>query len=240
LIDVKRPAGVLLDFGGTLVEEVAYEPRPGTAALLARAVHIPPGVTLDVAVARARRVSAAVSKRRDEFQIEVPWPAVTRLIHDFLGVRFAASWPELELHFWEASVTMRPMPGAAEALAAMAEAGIPMAVVSNSSFGAATVQHELAKHGLADHLAFVMVSADYGVRKPNPLLFDTAAARLGVPGNRVWFVGDRLDTDIAGARAAGLRTVWLHPTGAGESAGPDSTVKSWAEFVDLFQEATWQ
>ena len=237
---MQRPAGVLFDFGGTLVEEVAYEPHAGTAALLANAAHVPPGVTLDAAVARARRVSAAVNKRRDEFQIETPWPAVTRLIHDFLGVRFEVPWPELELAFWDASVTMRPMPGARDALAAMAESGIPMAVLSNSSFAAATVQRELAKHGLADHLAFVMVSADYSVRKPNPLLFETAAAKLSVLREAIWFVGDRLDTDVAGATAAGMRTVWLRPAGAADSNEPDATVGSWAELLGLLQEATQQ
>jgi hypothetical protein len=36
-----RPKGLLFDFGGTLVEEVAYDVRAGTEALLARAVYLP-------------------------------------------------------------------------------------------------------------------------------------------------------------------------------------------------------
>jgi len=235
---MNRPRGLLFDFGGTLVEEVAYDPHAGTTALLAAAAHVPPGVTLDAAVARARRVSAVVSARREEFQMEAPWPAVTRLIHDFLGVRFAAPLSELELTFWDASVTMRPMTGARDALAAIADAGIPMAVLSNSSFGAATIRHELARHRLADHLAFVMVSADYVVRKPNLLLFEIAAVRLGVPRDDIWFVGDRLDTDIAGAKAAGLRAVWLRPPGAAPSDNADATVLDWAELLALIQAAT--
>ena len=234
---MKRPRGILFDFGGTLIEEVGYDPHTGTAALLATAAHVPPAVTLDVAVARARRVSGVVSARREEFQIEAPWTAVTRLIHDSLGVQFAVPLSELERTFWDASVTMRPMRGAREALAAIAEAGIPMGVVSNSSFAAATIRHELAKYGLADHLAFVMVSADYVVRKPNPLLFEAAAVRLGVAHTDVWFVGDRLDTDVAGAKAAGLRTVWLRPSGAGPSSAPDATVADWAELLALFHSA---
>jgi len=230
---MKRPKGILFDFGGTLVEEVAYDPHAGTAALLAAAAYVPPGVSLDVAAARARRVSAVVSARREEFQIEAPWTSVTRLIHDFLGVQFAAPMSELEVAFWDASVTMRPMPGAREALAAIADVGIPMAVLSNSSYGAATIRHELAKYGLADHLAFVMVSADYVVRKPNPLLFETAAVRLGVAHEDVWFVGDRLDTDVAGAKAAGLRAVWLRPSSAAPSNDADATVADWAELLAL-------
>ena len=86
--------------------------------------------------------------------------------------------------------------------------GIPMGVVSKCSFGSEAILYELEKHGLAEHLEFVMVSAEYAVRKPNVLLFTTAAARLGLAPEEIWFVGDRLDTDIAGARAANMKAVW--------------------------------
>jgi HAD superfamily hydrolase (TIGR01450 family) len=40
--------------------------------------------------------------------------------------------------------------------------------------------------------------------KPAPLLFTTAARRLGVPTERLVMIGDQLETDIAGASAAGI------------------------------------
>jgi HAD superfamily hydrolase (TIGR01450 family) len=40
--------------------------------------------------------------------------------------------------------------------------------------------------------------------KPAPLLFTTAARRLGVPIDRLVMIGDQLETDIAGAAAAGV------------------------------------
>lgn len=40
--------------------------------------------------------------------------------------------------------------------------------------------------------------------KPGPALFELARSRLGVPAARTLVVGDRLDTDVRGARAAGL------------------------------------
>ena len=58
-----------------------------------------------------------------------------------------------------------------------------------------------------------MVSSEYAVRKPNPLIFETAAARLAVPPEHVWVVGDRLDTDVAGAKAVGMTAVWFQPGG---------------------------
>jgi putative hydrolase of the HAD superfamily len=230
-----RPKAVLLDFGGTLVEELEYDPRRGAAWMLARAAFCPPHVTLDDVVARADRVTRELAMRRDEFQIETPWPALTRLIHDFLGIRFDAPMHELEIGFWRAATRTAPRAGACNAMAALALAGVAMAVVSNSSFGEPVIRAELARHGLAEALAFIMVSAEYAVRKPQALLFDTAAARLGLAPRDIWFIGDTLDTDIAGARAAGMTAVWLRPAGADAptSVEPDRIADDWPALVRL-------
>ena len=185
---------------------------------------------------RAKTVSAQVLDRRDEFGIETPWPAFTRLIYDFLGVRFDRTPAALELAFWKASVTTRPMPGARQALSEFHGAGIPMAVVSNCSFGPEVIRYELQKHGLTEYLTFVMVSAEYAVRKPNALLFDTAAARLGIAPKDIWFVGDRQDTDMAGAELAQMKPIWLKHSTRGESVY--LTASSWKDITSHFRKAS--
>jgi putative hydrolase of the HAD superfamily len=111
-----------------------------------------------------------------------------------------------------------------------------MAVVSNAMFGPEVIRREIAKYGLADHLAFVTVSAEYVVRKPNALLFDVAAARLGLSPSEIWVVGDRVDTDVRGAQAAGMTAVWLRPPSAADSDEPDITVSGWAGLRRCFEE----
>ena len=234
---MKRPKAVVLDYGGTLVEEAGFDPRAGTEWLLNQASYVAPGVTFDAVFDRARRVAREVADRRDKLGVEAPWVSLTRLIHDYFGTRFSLSYPELERGFWDASVTTYPIPGAREAMDCLARAGVPMAVLSNASFSADVIRRDLAKHGLADHLAFVMVTADYVVRKPNVLVLDVAGARLGVSPGDVWVIGDRLDTDIAGAKAAGMCAVWLKPPNADPSLIPDLTVHDWAELTARFLEA---
>src|SRR5262245_4903740 len=109
---VRPPRGVLIDYGGTLVEEVGVDLRAGTALILERAEYRRPGLTLDDVLARADRVSAEISRRRDQYQIETPWISLNRLIHDYFGTRFTTPPEELELAFWDATVTTRPMAGA--------------------------------------------------------------------------------------------------------------------------------
>ena len=68
------------------------------------------------------------------------------------------------------------------------------------------------------------------VGKPTPHIFRAALARLGVPPEGAAMVGDSLISDVQGARAVGLRTIWLAPPGAvaGE-VRPDLTIRSFAE-----------
>ena len=228
------PRGMLLDYGGTLVDEAAFDARAGMQILLTHVAYRPPNVSVDAIVERVDRITADVGARRDEFEVETPWPSLTRLIYDFFGVRFARPLDELELAFWDAAVMTRPARGAREALEQFHRAGIRLGVVSNSSFRGEVIRHELSKHGLDDHLSVVVASADYAVRKPNPLLFETAAGLLGIAAPDIWFVGDRLDTDIAGARAAGMLPIWIGGSG---SASDVLSVRDWGELSAMLRAA---
>lgn len=233
---MKRPRGLLFDYGGTLVEEVAFDTRAGIEWLLSRAVSKPGPADVERILQRADRVATEVSNRRDLFHIETPWPALTRLIHDACGTRFAEPLSDLELGFWNAAVKTRPMPGVIEALTGFHRMGIPMGVVSNSSFSQATIRHELAKHGLADSFPTIVVSAEYVVRKPNPLALEAAARLLDVPCAEIWFVGDRLDTDVAGATAAGMTPILLAPASTWSGSIP-VTIRDWASLASLIADA---
>jgi HAD superfamily hydrolase (TIGR01662 family) len=226
---LRQPRGILVDYGGTLVVEGGFDARAGTEALLARAAYKNPELTLDAVVARAEAISAELSDRRDEFGVEVPWPNVTRLIHDYFGTRFDAPMSELELVFWKASVTTHAMPGAKEMLDELARRGIPVGVVSNCSFGSHVLAYELAKYGVGDTLAFIIVSAEYSVRKPKPYLFEVAAARLGVAPHDIWFIGDRVDKDVTGAAAAGMTPILFDPSGQRADDAQLVSISSWGE-----------
>jgi putative hydrolase of the HAD superfamily len=232
----RRPRGLLFDYGGTLVDEVRFDLRQATEWLLTHA-QLAHGVTIAHVVERAERVTREVSNRRDVVHIETPWVALTRLIHDALGTRFDAALETLELGFWNAGVETRPMPGVFDALTYFRTAGIPMGVVSNSSFRQDVIRHELSKHGLAEFMTIIIASADYAVRKPNPLIIEAAAGLLGVSCADTWFVGDRLDTDVAGAKAAGMTPVLLASAAGQRAESPAITVSHWGEIVQFVRDA---
>lgn len=228
-----RPHGILFDYGGTLVDEVRYDPDAGLDAVLAHATAPVVGVQLDRVRARAARVAREVADRREEHHVETPWISTSRLIYDACGVTFRQPWDALALTFWDAAVTTVPTPGIHEALAACRTAGMRMGVLSNSSFASPVIAHELSKHGLETFFEFVMVTADYAVRKPTPLVFDAAVARLGTPVAHTWFIGDRLDTDVAGSRAAGLTAAWYARGKAAAAAQADVVIAAWPSLAAL-------
>jgi HAD superfamily hydrolase (TIGR01450 family) len=68
------------------------------------------------------------------------------------------------------------------------------------------------------------------VGKPMPYIFRVALARLDVSSQEAAMVGDSLVSDVRGAQAVGLRTIWLAPPGAPPSEiQPDLTIHQFAE-----------
>jgi FMN hydrolase / 5-amino-6-(5-phospho-D-ribitylamino)uracil phosphatase len=59
-------------------------------------------------------------------------------------------------------------------------------------------------------IELVVISAEFGFEKPDPRIFARACSLAGVAANEAVFVGDRLDVDVAGAKAAGIRAVWFN------------------------------
>lgn len=67
----------------------------------------------------------------------------------------------------------------------------------------------LEQGGLREHLDAVAISDEVGFRKPRREIFEEALRRLGVAPGEAVHVGDRLDADVAGAGALGIRPIWL-------------------------------
>jgi putative hydrolase of the HAD superfamily len=76
---------------------------------------------------------------------------------------------------------------------------------------------ELAAVGLDGVFTPVIISGDYGYRKPDPRLFAAALDALGVRPDQAIYVGNDMYCDIFGAQQAGLRAVFW-PTQYGKKA----------------------
>jgi putative hydrolase of the HAD superfamily len=109
-----------------------------------------------------------------------------------------------------------PIPETVAAMAALAESGVPMGVVSNAS---GQIEAQLRRGGVCQvgpgtgvTMRCIVDSHVVGVAKPDPRIFEHALPAFpGIAPERIAYVGDSFTTDVAGARAAGLRPILLDP-----------------------------
>ena len=111
----------------------------------------------------------------------------------------------------------------------------PVGIITN---GPAEVQRaKLDLLGIEGLVDFALVSGEFGVGKPDPAIFGEALRRAGASPSESLMVGDTLEFDVAGAQAAGVRSVWLsRAEGQAGSAqpAPDAKVTELADVLALF------
>ena len=90
--------------------------------------------------------------------------------------------------------------------------------------------------GLPGRFAFRLPADEIGLRKPDPRIFEVAAAAAGCRTSELAYVGDDLDKDVAAPQAAGARGIWVDRSGgplparvASGEVIPDAIVASLAE-----------
>jgi FMN phosphatase YigB (HAD superfamily) len=99
------------------------------------------------------------------------------------------------------------MPGVAGSLAQLT---LPLAIWANTrASGETVVRGWLDRAGLGPLFQWVVTSLEAGARKPAAEFFQYALAHCGLTKDNVLFVGNQLNTDIAGGEAFGIPTVWL-------------------------------
>ncbi len=105
------------------------------------------------------------------------------------------------------------------------KAALPLGIITQRDrLGA---QRFLAEHNL-DHCFSVLIAGDDGHgRKPTPAPFHAALGKMSIAPERAIFVGDRIDDDCGGAKAAGLVPFLIDRS----NAHADATVN--ADFVSL-------
>ena len=128
-----------------------------------------------------------------------------------------------------------PDPAVSAALGALKEAGWKVGVATN---GPPSQREKLERAGLADLVDGCCISEEVGVAKPDPRMFEAAVSMCSPCSKRFaagYMVGDHPVTDIAGGRAAGLRTVWLRRGRAWDASmpQPDASVDTLTEAVEL-------
>lgn len=103
---------------------------------------------------------------------------------------------------------IRLYPQALEALDFLREKGYRLWLLSNAQH--IFTAYELAALGLGKQLDGVYLSSDYGCRKPDSRFYRALLEEQGLNIDKCLMIGNDRQTDIAGAQAVGMATLYMH------------------------------
>ena len=100
------------------------------------------------------------------------------------------------------------------------------------------VEKLLKDHRLYGLFDAVVVSAAVNKRKPSPEIFKSTLLALGVSAAETVFVGDTLDSDVEGAKAVGMKSVYIQRRVEKElkNVHPDVIIKNLSELPLVLQD----
>jgi putative hydrolase of the HAD superfamily len=129
-----------------------------------------------------------------------------------------------------AAIVFEPFPDTVPALRELRARGIRLVAASNWDV---SLHEQLDRTGLTPLLDGALSSAEVGAPKPDPEIFARALALAGVRAQEALHVGDDVEADVGGARAAGLEPVLIDRDGSVEAPPGVRRIASLSELLTL-------
>jgi putative hydrolase of the HAD superfamily len=219
----KTICAVTFDAGGTLIE-----PYPSVGHIYSEvaARHGHKGIS---PVLLNRRFASVWQALKDFRYTRTHWAEVVDAT--FRGLTrerpSRSFFPELYHRFaepdaWQVYEDVRP------ALAALGASGLKLGVISNWDERLRPLLRALKLNGYFD---VIVVSCEVGAAKPARAIFRRAAAELRLVPETILHVGDGLEMDVQGARAAGLQSLLLRRTAKRRSLREIRSLDQLADFI---------
>lgn len=235
---------ILFDLFGTVIHfaprvptvEIAGEKWRTTMAWLHDAVAQQlPGIGFENFLKALLEVTAEVTRSRAPEYIEVSSPqrferTLARLGYDAADRSAVARQLSLT-HMAHLAAQTRLPPGHIDTLEVLS-ARYRLALVSNFDHGP-TARAILATHGVARFFEPILISEEFGRRKPHGSIFAAALDAAGTTAAEAIFVGDSFEDDVIGAHGAGVPVVWINAGGVALPARTPQPQHTIAELPEL-------
>jgi HAD hydrolase, family IA, variant 1 len=101
------------------------------------------------------------------------------------------------------------------------------------------LEKRLENFGIRQWIDLIISSADCGFSKPSSKIFQLALQQASCSASSATMIGDRLDNDIAPAKALGMKTIWIkqgfsaYSPIQSPSEQPDFTVNSLSDLLKI-------
>jgi len=238
--------GIIFDVNGTLTDihtnEWHDEVYRVIGNLLAyQGISLDPNVVKDLYFRIMKEQRAASGERHPEFDVvEIFREIVERHSSDFTRGLQRRKLEQLPRHLAEAHraaslYRLELYPGVDDTIRRLLP-NYRLAVLTDAQTPYA--RPELKAVGLLGCFDPIMVSGDFGYRKPDRRLFKAALDAMGMEASEVLFVGNDMYRDVHGAQKVGMKAVFFKSNqGAQEKAGvsPDYTIYKFPELLNAIR-----
>lgn len=212
------------DVGGTLMH-----PYPSVGEIYARAAR-DFGVCLEAEVLeqnfkrefQKRGGLASMTAHSDERLEKEWWRSLMRDVFQGLAeIREFDTMFEFLFDFFARAEAWRLYPDVTEVLEKLREKRLILGAISNWDSRLLRLMADLE---LSKYFVFILPSTRVGCAKPDRRIFEEALRRAGCEPQEAIHVGDLLNEDYEGARAVGLRALWLKRSNSPGKVPPDGQV----------------
>ncbi len=151
-----------------------------------------------------------------------------------------ASVAEDLTYLYETTFYVREMrPEIPEVLAAIQKMGLKMGIISNTQ-SQRQVPDNLTQYGIIDYFNPIVLTSQFGLRKPDPSIFYYAARLAKVPTGSCIYIGDKINRDILGSRRAGFRVAvkiqHIYDDGDPDfGATPDAEIENMTQLLPIIE-----
>jgi HAD superfamily hydrolase (TIGR01509 family) len=119
--------------------------------------------------------------------------------------------------------------GVRDTLRALKNKAFLLGIITDTAVPVSVKLSWFDRGGFGDVWDSIISSKEIGVRKPDPMIYQAALQQLGIPANRVLFVGHKA-SELEGAKAVGMITVAYNYE---QDARADFYIKAFADLLDL-------
>ncbi len=134
----------------------------------------------------------------------------------------------------------RLVDGSIHVLDEIAARGVRIGLISNTGLTSPVMYREwFGLNGLLERFDHLTFSNELSMAKPNPQIYELTLDALGIAAGRALHVGDNIHTDVGGAAAVGMSTVWVRggiESPVSTDVKPDFVVDSVVELPEIVDE----
>ncbi|MBL0167004.1 MAG: HAD family hydrolase [Propionivibrio sp.] len=209
--------GIVFDINGTMTDILTNEADDGVYRVISnllsyQGVFLDPAATKDLYFSIQKEQRAAAQEPYPEFDaIEIFREIIRQHSTDFTRALPAAKLEQLPGFFAEtyraaSRHRLQLYPGVDQTIRQLHQ-NYRLAIVSDAQTAYAIP--ELNAVGLYGYFDPIIVSGDYGYRKPDERLFTNALSAMGIDASEVIYVGNDMHCDVHGAQRLGIKTVFF-------------------------------